>query len=171
MPTNQPPSPALVTILSQAAAKLGAALFVLVAFAILYEVISRYLLGSPSIWVEELSLLAQVWATYLGMAYVLQSRAMLRIELVAERFGRLGQQISEWLGLIVIAACALLIIVLSVESLLESLAQQRASASLLVLPSWLVELSLPIGFSLLLVQALLHMLQLVKQPITAEPRP
>ncbi|MDM1715981.1 TRAP transporter small permease subunit [Thiopseudomonas alkaliphila] len=93
------------------------------------------------------------------------------IELVAERFGRLGRQISEWLGLIVIAACALLIIVLSVESLLESLAQQRASASLLVLPSWLVELSLPIGFSLLLVQALLHMLQLVKQPITAEPRP
>ena len=71
MPTNQPPSPALVTILSQAAAKLGAALFVLVAFAILYEVISRYLLGSPSIWVEELSLLAQVWATYLGMAYAL----------------------------------------------------------------------------------------------------
>lgn len=40
MPTNQPSSQSLVSTLSQAAAKLGAALFVLVAFAILYEVIS-----------------------------------------------------------------------------------------------------------------------------------
>ena len=157
--------------LSRCAATLGAGLFVLVAFAILYEVISRYILNSPSIWVEELTLLAQVWATYLGMAYVLQERAMLRIEVITDRFGLIGRQISEWLGLIVICITCLLIIGLSVESLLESLAHQRASASLLVLPSWMVELSLPVGFSLLLLQALLQILHLVKQPLTAEPHP
>lgn len=155
--------------ISRIAGIIGACLFVLVAFAILYEVISRYILGSPSIWVEELTLLAQVWATYLGMAYVLKDGAMLRIELVAERFGRTGKLISAWFGLIAISLISLLIIYLASASLLESISQQRASASLLVLPSWIVELSLPVGFCLLLLQALDQMYHLAKSPLGEEP--
>lgn len=151
--------------ISQFTGGLGATLFVLVAFAIVYEVISRYLLGSPSIWVEELSLLAQVWATYLGASFVLKEGGLLKIELVAERFGNLGKLISAWIGLLVIALVSAIVIILGIESLLESLTHSRASASLLVLPSWVVELSLPVGFSLLLLQSLVEIYILATQGI------
>ncbi|MFT0211477.1 TRAP transporter small permease subunit [Pseudomonas sp. F1_0610] len=164
MQTNKQPNNSMNNI-SQFAGGIGATLFVLVAFAIVYEVISRYLLGSPSIWVEELSLLAQVWATYLGASFVLKEGALLKIELVAERFGYFGKLISAWTGLLVIALVSAIVVILSIESLLESLTHSRASASLLVLPSWVVELSLPVGFSLLFLQSLVEIYILATQGI------
>lgn len=161
----------LIDRLSELGGWIAAWLFVGVALAIVYEVISRYLLGAPSIWVEELTLLAQIWATYLGAAYVLRHDGLLRIELLPERLGPRAHRFSRWASLILIALFSLLVVYLGSESLLESLRHGRASASLLVLPNWCVEASLPLGFALLFGLSLVQMRQLARSPLDQEQRP
>ncbi|WP_052365029.1 TRAP transporter small permease [Halotalea alkalilenta] len=148
--------------LAEFAALLGAWLFAVVAVAICYEVVWRYLLNAPSIWVEELTLLAQLWATYLGAAYVLRHDGLIRITVIREWGGERVRLVSDLLALVAVLAFSLLATWFGMISLIESLSVGRASASLLMLPAWTSEAAVPIGFGLLSAQALLELVRLVR---------
>ena len=71
---------------------------------ITYEVVARYVFNAPTIWAEEMSRFFQVWAVYLGAAYVLRYRYLIRITLLTDHIGPLGRRIAEGFSLFVIAA-------------------------------------------------------------------
>lgn len=67
--------------------QLSAALFVIVAAIITYEVVARYVFTAPTIWSEDISLLCQIWATCLGASWVLQHKALIRIDFLTNMLG------------------------------------------------------------------------------------
>jgi len=140
--------------------RIAAALFAIVAAMICYEVTSRYLFLSPTIWAEDLSLFCQIWGTSLGAAWVMKHRALIRIDILTTKLGGLAFKLSQLFSLTVITifsgfACWYGVIVVD-----EAVTMGTASASMLGLPLWLTKIAIPIGFGLVVSQAIVDTLTL-----------
>ena len=136
------------------AATVSAWMFFAIGGMVTYEVVTRKVLNAPTIWADEVARFFQIWATYLAAAYVLKARQLITIEVLAGLYrGALGR-ITEALGLVVIAVFSVIAVVYGVLILADSIALHRATSTMLGVPKWIPESAIPIGFGLLLVQAL-----------------
>jgi len=147
--------------LSDVCGKLAAAMFFAIGGMITYEVIARYVFTSPTIWAEELSRLAQIWATYLGAAYVLRHRHLIAIDLLTGRLGPRARVAAEGLGLVFIAVFCGVAILYGAGIVAESIRLGRATATMLSTPQWITECAIPVGFAILLLQCLAELARLV----------
>ncbi|WP_191602449.1 TRAP transporter small permease [Marinomonas algicola] len=146
----------LITLCGQ----LSAILFVLVAVIITYEVIARYVFTAPTIWSEDISLLCQIWATCLGASWVLQHKALIRIDFLTSMLGERVRKMSDFVALLSIIFFAGFVAYYGFELLRESIEMGSASASMLGLPLWATKSAIPVGFGLLTLQAILEMVLL-----------
>lgn len=146
--------------LSDAAGLLAAWFFVVIGAMICYEVIARYVFLSPTIWAEELSRLVQIWAGYLAAAYVLRHRHMIRITAITDRLGPRGRRVAESFSLIWIIIFCGYAIWWGLEIAIDSIIVGRADSTMLALPLWFSEFAVPVGFGLLLLQALAELARL-----------
>lgn len=147
--------------LSDICGKLAAAMFFVIGGMITYEVIARYVFISPTIWAEELSRFVQIWATYLGAAYVLRHRQLIAIDLLTGRLGPNARAVTEALGLVFIAVFCAVAIVYGTGIVVESVRMGRATATMLSAPQWMTEIAIPVGFGILLLQCLAELARLV----------
>ncbi len=152
---------AFIDRLSEFCGRVSAVIFFVIGGMITYEVIARYVFNAPTIWVEELSRFVQIWATYLGAAYVLRHRHLIAIDLVTGRLGRRGRLASEAIGLLFIAGFCLISIVYGVGIVVESVRLGRATATMLSVPQWMTESAIPLGMGLLLLQCLAELVRLL----------
>lgn len=132
--------------------RLSGWLFFIIAVIVTYEVVARYVFHAPTIWAEELSLFGQIWATYLGASYVLRHRDLIKIDILSNYFGAKFNLFSELLSLVVIAVFSIVTVFYSLGIVIDSIALNRSSATMLSLPLWLTESAIPIGFTLLTLQ-------------------
>jgi len=81
---------------------------VVIVFATGVEVISRSIFGSPMIWTGELSILAQVWLTFIGASAVYKERGHVGMtgltEILPPRLGRAALVVRD-LGLAALVIC------------------------------------------------------------------
>lgn len=141
---------ALVTLCG----RLAAALFVTIAVMITYEVVARYIFLAPTIWVEDLSLLCQIWASCLGASWLLQHQSLIRIDMLINLFGPRLRIVAELWSLLVIALFSAWVAWYGTEIVIESIEMGSASASMLGLPMWVTKSAIPVGFGLLFIQCL-----------------
>ena len=146
--------------LSDAAGRLSAWLFVVIGAMICYEVVARYVFLSPTIWAEELSRLVQIWAGYLAAAYVLRERHMIRITAITDRLGPRGRRLAEAFSLLWIVVFCGYAVWWGMEIAIDSIVVGRADSTMLALPLWFSEFSIPVGFGLLLLQAVAELVRL-----------
>ncbi len=149
----------LIDKVSDACGRLAAWLFFAVGFLITAEVISRYVFTAPTPWTEEISLALQIWATYLAAAFVLRNRDLIVIEFFTQRMGPRRRRIAETFSLLVILAFALCATLYGAAIVIESVEQNRHTASMLGLPRWLTEASIPVGFGLLTMQTAVELVR------------
>ncbi len=96
----------VVDATSEFTGKLCAWLFFAVGLFITYEIfvrndLVRALLGTaPTIWVDEVSRIIQVWVAYLAPAYVLKNRGMITIEVMLKDPTTLARRLAETLAII-----------------------------------------------------------------------
>jgi TRAP-type C4-dicarboxylate transport system permease small subunit len=152
---------AFIDRLSDVCGKLAAGMFFVIGGMITYEVIARYVFIAPTIWAEELSRFIQIWATYLGAAYVLRHRHLIAIDLLTGRLGPKARLFAEGLGLFFIAVFCGMAIVYGTAIVAESVRMGRATATMLSVPNWMTESAIPLGFGILLLQCLAEMARLV----------
>lgn len=152
---------AFVDRLSEFCGRVSAVIFFVIGGMITYEVTARYVFNAPTIWVEELSRFVQVWATYLGAAYVLRHRHLIAIDLVTGRLGPGGRRVSEAVGLLFIAGFCVVSIVYGVGIVVESVRLGRATATMLSVPQWMTESAIPLGMGLLLLQCVAELVRLL----------
>jgi len=150
----------VVDRISDACGVFAATLFFVIGGMITYEVVARYLFNAPTIWSEEMSRFAQIWATYLAAAYVLRHRELIAVTLLTERFGSRGRRAAEAFSLLAILAFAAVAIVYGAGIALESWEIGRATSTMLAVPKWMTESAIPVGFGLLAVQALAELARL-----------
>jgi TRAP-type C4-dicarboxylate transport system permease small subunit len=141
-------------VLDRALAGLLAALLALMVASVTWQVISRYLLGNPSGWTEELARFLLIWIGLFGGALAYHRRLHLGLDLLADRLdgAALAWQRRAVDTCVLIFAVSILIIGgSSLVGLTYELAQYSPA---LGLPMSFVYLSLPFSGLLIAISAI-----------------
>lgn len=136
-------------------ATLAAYLFVLAGAMLTFEVVARYFFTKPTIWAAELSQMCLIWGTLLAMAKLLDTGQHIQVDAVVRH---LPTRFATWLQaivMLVVAVFAGVVCYFGYTIFYDSFERGRTTGSLLNIPIWIVELAVPIGFALLVMQALL----------------
>ncbi|MFU1479389.1 TRAP transporter small permease [Roseovarius sp. C7] len=91
-----------IDAISEATGKLSAWCLFAIGFFITFEIVMRYVFNAPTVWVDEISRVLQVWVVYLGMAYVLKHREMVTIELILSNPNSIWRKLAESFAILVL---------------------------------------------------------------------
>ncbi|WP_420392335.1 TRAP transporter small permease [Acuticoccus sp.] len=155
---------AAVDAVSGLAARVSDVLVVLIAIMLAYEVGARYLFLAPTKWTHDVSIVLQIWLTYLGMAFVLRQRDMIRITALIALLGPNGRRIIEAVSLVAILAFCVVAFLAAWDVVRDSLALGRRQPTMLAMPNWIGEVPVIVGFALLFLQALCDLVRLPFRP-------
>ncbi|WP_146346652.1 TRAP transporter small permease [Phaeobacter marinintestinus] len=134
----------------------AASLFVAAGAMLTYEVIARYFFVRPTIWAAELSQLCLIWGCLLGMAWLLSARRHIAVDAVIQLLPAGARNLIEAAAMLLVAAFSAMVTWKGWGIFWDSFERGRTTGSMLDLPSWIVELAVPMGFALLFVQALIE---------------
>ncbi len=118
-------------------------LIVVLCIPITYEAIARSF-NAPTIWVFETTLYAFIFLGFLGNSLAVKTGAHFRVTLLAELFPakrRLFDRFAQLMTLLF----ALLIIASGIYFMSYSISNDIVSATLLEVPLWIPQLSIPLG--------------------------
>ena len=150
----------LVDRVSGFCGRLAAWMYFAIGGMIVYEVVTRYVFLSPTIWAEELSRFVQIWATYLAAAYVLRNRNLIVIDLVVARLGPRWRRLTDAAALVFVAVFCVVAITYGSAIVAESVTVGRATSTMMAVPKWMTESAVPTGFAILLMQCLAQLARL-----------
>lgn len=151
-------------LISRLGAVIASILFVLAGAMLTYEVIARYFFIKPTNWAAELSQMCLIWGSLLAMAWLLAQRQHIQVDAVVNL---LPLRVRRWLDvlvMIIVAVFAAVVMWYGFEIFLDSFVRSRTTGSLLNIPIWIVELAVPVGFFMLLVQSIIEVLKLLGSP-------
>ena len=135
---------------------LASSLFVLIGFIVSFEVISRYLFNSPTVWVNEISTFLQIWATYLALTYSFHFKEFIRITVIYDRVSDKAKKFLDLISFIVMIIFTSFVVYYGWLIAYDSFETGRTSSTILDLPSFLTEYAIPIGFGLLLLRLVIE---------------
>ena len=145
-------------------------LFFLIGFCIAYEVVMRYVFVAPTVWVDEVARIGQVWATYLAAAYVLKHGDMVTIGIAFRKPGTVARKCADTLGLIVILLFCLVTIRYGFELWLVATRRGHTTDTYLALPLWFTHASVWVGFLLLALQGVAEIVKIWRPQSAGDPR-
>lgn len=122
-----------------------------------YEVAARYFFTAPTIWAEELSRLAFIWATFLAAAALLRHDQHVRVTALTALMGARGRRAARLASLAFIVAFCALVVWYGKDAALNSYLRGRTSGTMLDIPAWWMQAAVPLGFALLGAQAALEL--------------
>jgi C4-dicarboxylate transporter DctQ subunit len=150
------------SVLTKALAWVAAFLFVLAGFMLTYEVTARYLFVAPTIWAMELSQLCLIWGSMIAMPWLLGARRHIAVDAMTDLLRPGLKRTCEGLAMAFVAGISAVIAWKGGGIFLHSFERGRTTGSMLDLPIWIAELAVPLGFTLLLVQALIELTKIVQ---------
>ncbi len=145
--------------LVRALAWLAAVAFTAAGLMLTYEVVARYFFVRPTIWAAELSQLCLIWGCLLGMPWLLSARRHIAVDAVIRLLPETARNWIEAAAMLLVAAFSAVVAWQGWGIFRDSFERGRTTGSMLDLPSWVVELAVPVGFALLFVQALIETLR------------
>ena len=140
--------------LSEVTGRLAGWAFVFVGFIVTYEVFVRYVLISPTVWVDEFSRNIQVWASYLAVAYVLKNRQHIVIDVLLRDSNSWWRRSVDLFALAVIVLFAAVAVKYGWDIWLKSTLAGHRTDTYLAVPLFYIQASIWVGFGLLCLQAL-----------------
>jgi TRAP-type C4-dicarboxylate transport system permease small subunit len=141
---------------TRALAWCAALLFVLAGVMLTYEVVARYFFTRPTIWAAELSQLCLIWGSLIAMAWVLGARRHIAVDAVVVLLPMRVRRITEALAMAAVAVFSAWVVAYGWDIFYDSFERGRNTGSMLEMPSWIPELSVPFGFAVLFVQAVIE---------------
>lgn len=150
----------LITRLSHWAALVAAVLMALTGAMLTYEVIARYFFIRPTVWAAELSQLCLIWGSMLAMAWLLHARRHITVNAVTTLLPPLGRRVAAGAALVLVVIFSAIVTYWGWDIFHDSFVRGRTTGSLLNLPVWISELSIPVGFALLAVQGVVEIIRL-----------
>ena len=139
--------------------KLSAWLFFFIGIIVTYEVFMRYVFDSPTIWVDEVSSITQIWATYIGIAFALKHKDMIVIDIAFKNPDSTVRKIMETFSLLVIIVFSMIVVYYGYEIWLDSTLKGHRTDTFLSLPKWFTQASIWVGFSILFFQAVVEIVK------------
>lgn len=131
-------------------------MFLAVGIFVAYEVFMRYVLTSPTVWVDEIARIFQVWATFMATAYVLKHRQHIIIDLTFRDVQSLQRRLVETFSLLVIVFFGCVAAKYGWDIWLKSTLAGHTTDSYLAVPKAYTQSAIWVGFGLLALQALVE---------------
>ena len=154
-----------ITALSRLACTIAAILLAATGVMLTYEVIARYFFIRPTIWAAELSQLCLIWGCLLAMAYLLTMRRHITVNAVTSLLPAPAQKACTAFSLIAVIVFSAIVAYWGYDIFHDSFVRGRTTGSLMNLPVWIAEASVPVGFGLLTLQAIVELIGLRKAEI------
>jgi len=144
----------IVDGLSELCGVIAGWMFFAVGIFVAYEVFMRYVWISPTVWVDEISRIFQVWATFGATAYVLKYRQHIIIDLTFRNINSFQRRVVETFSLLVIVGFGLIAAKYGFDLWLKSTLAGHTTDTYLAVPKVYTQSAIWIGFGLLALQAL-----------------
>jgi len=135
---------------------------------VVYGVVLRYAINQPQTWLDEMVGYLLVATVMLGAADALRQREHIAIDIVT---GRLNAQKRFWvagLAMLAVVATALLFIVEGWGAVAFSKMVDMRSTGYLDMPIWTMQLLIPVGGAILLLNALTLLARLVVKDLAVD---
>ena len=142
----------IIDAVSEFTGKLAAWMFFTIGIIVTYEVVMRHFFTAPTIWVDEISRIMQIWAAYLAGAYVLKHREMITIEMAFTDHTSMMRRLVETMAIFVLFLFAGVATYHGFGLWLKSTLAGHTTDSFLAPPKWLTHGSIWVGFGLLCLQ-------------------
>lgn len=149
-----------IDALSEAAGRIAAWIFFAIGLIVTYEVVMRYVFVAPTIWVDEVARIAQIWAAYLAAAFALKHHDMVVIDVAFKTPGTLGRKLCDTFALCVIGVFCFVTVYYGFELWFHATQRGHTTDTYLALPRWFTDASVWCGFGLLALQAVAELLRL-----------
>ena len=135
-------------------------LMVIMVITVSWQVITRYLLNSPSSYTEELATYLLIWISLLGAAYALRVRAHLGIDFLVRRMSQDRQRMMRMVVHLVVIAFSLVALVFGGSWLVYVTLDLNQLSAAFQVPIGYVYLVLPISGVLMVYYSVIAMLEL-----------
>lgn len=127
-----------------------------------WQVVSRYLLGDPSSWTEELARFALIWSGLLGAVYAYRTHAHIGIDLLAGKLAAGNRKVLDiFITLSVIVFALFVIVVGGANLVLVTVLLEQTSAALGWQMAWVYSI-LPISGMWIIWYALVDLIARVR---------
>ena len=134
-------------------------MFFIIGLFVSFEVFMRHVLTMPTVWVDEVSRIFQIWATFLAIAYVLKHRQHILIDICFRNKSSIQRLWVETFSLFIIIFFSVTTSIYSFKIWLKSSLAGHTTDTYLAVPKVFIESALWIGFSLLALQALAEIIK------------
>jgi TRAP-type C4-dicarboxylate transport system permease small subunit len=158
----------LIDAISEFAGKLSAWVMFVVGFCITFEVVMRYVFTAPTIWVDEISRIMQVWIVYLAAAYALKHRQMVVIDLVLRNPDTVWRRLAESFAILVIFLFAGVAIWYGFQIWLKDTLAGHTTDSFLAPPKWFTHAPVWVGSVLLMLQGMVQLVRVWTEDIPVD---
>ncbi|HKW38810.1 MAG TPA: TRAP transporter small permease [Burkholderiales bacterium] len=129
-------------------------------------VILRYVFGESTIWQTDFTTYCLIGATFVGSPYVLMTRGHVNVDILPHYMGPKARRRLAFASSFVTIAFALTLAVLTFNFWLEAWEQRWVSDTMWRARLWIPYSSMPIGLTLLTLQAIAELIQLVRRQTT-----
>jgi len=123
-----------------------------------WQVISRYALGDPSAWTEEVARMLLIWVGLLGGVYAYREKAHLGLDLLRQKVGAIGHQRLNIISDICCGLFALTVLVIGGGSLVQLTWELRQTTAALGIPMAWVYVVLPLSGVLIVYYSIVSLL-------------
>lgn len=131
-------------------------LMTVLVLTIIWQVASRYFLGDPSSWTEELARFTLIWAGLLGAAYSYRTNAHVGIDILAGKLSNRGRRALEVVTAVCVIVFSLTVIVAGGSSLVMLTAELEQTSAALGVQMSCVYAVIPLSGALLTFYALFN---------------
>ena len=153
-------------MLSQLCGFIAAALVALAVVIVCEMVFVRYVLNQSTIWQTDFITYCITAATFIGSPYVLMTRGHVNVDILPHYMGPKARRRLAFASSFVTIAFALVLAILTFNFWLEAWEQRWVSDTMWRARLWIPYSSMPIGLTLLTLQAIAELIQLVKRETT-----
>ena len=129
--------------------------FALVIVVMTFQVISRYVFGSPIKWSEEFARYSFVWISYLGCAYCVGADGHTSITALKERLSEKGQKVLTIVGNVIMIGVFLRLMPIAIEYIAKN---GDFLTSIMRIPFKYLYYSLPVGIGLSIIQLVMKVI-------------
>ena len=127
----------------------------LMVLVVTWQVVSRYVLGDPSAWTEEVARMLLIWVGLLGSVYVYRENAHLGLDLLHQKLGLKGRRRLDMISAMCCGAFALAVLVVGGGSLVQLTWELGQTTAALGIPMAWVYTVIPISGALIVYYSIL----------------
>ena len=145
---------------SEYAGKIAAWMFFAIGLFVCFEVFMRYVLTAPTIWVDEISRIFQVWAAFLAISYVLKNKAHIIIDVTFRDVNSLSRRVVDTFALTVVILFCLVTVKYGLDVWWKSTVAGHTTDSYLAVPKVFIQSAIWGGFGLMALQSVAEIIKI-----------